>query len=244
MNLVLDIGNTRTKLSLFNFDNEVVYFKSFDNKDEKCLFEEIEKKDFDRAIISSVSKSEEKIADLVRKKCDFCVVLSSDTKIPLINRYKTPETLGTDRIATAVGAYSQKPGKNILVIDSGTCVTYDLISSKGEFIGGNISPGVHMRLEALNKMTSRLPLVSAEGDIPCLGYDTHTAIRSGVFWGLEYEMCGYIDEINKKYDDVFVFLTGGGVKSLDKKLKISIFADDFLLLKGLNYILNYNYEGF
>jgi type III pantothenate kinase len=126
------------------------------------------------------------------------------------------------------------------VIDAGTCITYDFIDGQGNYHGGNISPGMEMRFQALHAFTSKLPVVSAEGELPSFGQSTETAIRSGVIRGIEYEISGHIGQLEKKYSRLLVFLTGGNEFSFETNLKSSIFADVFLVLKGLNRILEYN----
>ena len=143
-------------------------------------------------------------------------------------------------MAAVVGAYEQFPGKDILVIDAGTCITYEFIDAAGRYHGGNISPGVQMRFKALHEFTGRLPLVCREGRRLSLGKDTDTAMREGVLKGMEYEISGYIMAMKHKYPELLVFLTGGDEFSFDTNLKSIIFADRFLVLKGLNRILNYN----
>ena len=139
-----------------------------------------------------------------------------------------------------VGAQLLQPGKDLLVIDAGTCLTYEFIDAQGNYHGGNIAPGKLMRFKALHSYTAKLPLIEAEGNIPELGYNTETAIRSGVIKGMEFEISGYITHLQKKYPELLVFLTGGDEFSFDTNLKNIIFADKFLVLKGLNRILEYN----
>ena len=161
-------------------------------------------------------------------------------EIPGVNLYETPETLGYDRMAAVVGANEQFPHRDILVIDAGTCITYEFIDSKGQYHGGNISPGMQMRFKALHQFTGRLPLVDTNGRKLPMGRDTETAIRAGVMKGMEYEISGYIESMKHKYPELLVFLTGGDDFSFDSSVKSIIFADRFLVLKGLNRILNYN----
>ena len=171
----------------------------------------------------------------------FCInLLDASTPIPIKNCYKTPKTLGTDRLAVAVAAATRFPGKDVLIVDSGTCITFEFVTASGEYLGGNISPGVCMRLKALNHDTGRLPLEDHKGEIPDLGYNTETAIRSGVINGIKYEIEGYIHSLRKKYPSLLVLLTGGTHFNFDIQLKSGIFADKFLVLRGLNYILKYN----
>jgi type III pantothenate kinase len=145
-----------------------------------------------------------------------------------------------DRLAAVIAANHLKPGKDLLVIDAGTCITYDFIDKDGRYHGGNISPGMQMRFKALNYFTNKLPLVASQGEIEFHGQTTETAIRSGVIYGIEHEISGYILQLQKNYPDLLVFLTGGDDFSFDTKLKSVIFADRFLVLKGLNRILEYN----
>ena len=137
---------------------------------------------------------------------------------------------------------SQLPGsgENLLVIDAGTALTYEFIDADGCYWGGNISPGIYTRFKALNACCDKLPLIERNGDTPDFGYNTETAIRAGVIKGMEFEITGYIQLMQKKYPDLFVFLTGGDKFSFDTNLKSIIFADRFLVLKGLNRILSYN----
>ena len=166
--------------------------------------------------------------------------LTPDTPIPLKNAYSSPETLGMDRLAAAVGAWSLKPGNDLLVVDAGTAVTFDFVSSDGTYKGGNIAPGIALRLKSLHEHTGALPLVSAQGDAPMFGRDTETAIRSGVINGLRHELDGYIAEICSIYPSLLVFLTGGDAEFFDIKAKSSTFAVPDLVLLGLARITQYN----
>ncbi len=239
MNLIIDIGNTVAKVALFRGDElvEVLYTS---NQSLEILPAVCGRYAIDRAIIATVVDLAEQ-ARLQVGKLPFPVLwLDSHTRLPVVNLYHTPETLGYDRIAAAVGAHAQYPDKNILVIDAGTCITYEFVDALGQYHGGNISPGLQMRFKALHQFTGRLPLVVSEGEVPALGYDTETAIRAGVIKGIEHEIEGYIQALKYKYPEVLVFLTGGDDFSFDTNLKSVIFADRFLVLKGLNRILNCN----
>ena len=165
---------------------------------------------------------------------------SPSTPIPISNRYRTPETLGSDRLAAVIGASSLKPGTDLLIIDAGTCITYEVIDARGNYWGGNIAPGMQMRLRALHEFTARLPLVEAEGEVPGMGYNTETAIRSGVLRGMKYEIEGYIKSMRSKFPHLQVFLTGGDHINFDTNIKNSIFSDRYLVPRGLNKILDYN----
>ena len=167
---------------------------------------------------------------------------SSDTPVPISNRYRTPETLGSDRLAAVIGASSLRPGKDLLIIDAGTCITYEVIDARGNYWGGNIAPGMQMRLKALHEFTARLPLVEAEGEVPGMGYNTETAIRSGVLRGMKYEIEGYIKSMRSKFPHLEVFLTGGNRINFDTNIINLIFTDKYIVPRGLNRILDYNNE--
>ena len=162
--------------------------------------------------------------------------------MPFRIAYKTPDTLGPDRLAAVAEACMQQPGRDLLVIDSGTAITYDLVTADGLYVGGNISPGIGMRLKALHHYTGKLPLVDKEGERVSIGDTTETAIREGVLQGVDYEIDGYIRAYTLKYPELLVFLTGGNAFLLDNRLKNRTFADNLLVVKGLNRILTLNNE--
>lgn len=242
MNLIIDIGNTCVKLVCFN-EGKVVEEQRTDKDDAVALQSFCGRYPFSRGICSSVSDiSEEYSAALSSLPFSMMEFKSGITRVPIINKYNTPLTLGSDRLAAVVGANWLQPGRDVLVIDIGTCVTFDFINSIGEYLGGNISPGPTMRLKALNHFTARLPFVERRGDTPDFGTDTTTAIRSGVMNGIKYEIEGYIHSFLAKYPQLFVYLTGGVHLNLQFSENLSIFADDFIVPKGLNRILEYNNE--
>ena len=239
MNLIIDIGNTVAKVAVFkNKDIVEVFYDSNQTLDSLpgiCAEYAVEK-----AIVATVIDLNERVSARLEQLSVPLLQLNEKTPLPVDNLYETPETLGYDRMAAVVGAYEQFPGKDILVIDAGTCITYEFIDAAGRYHGGNISPGVQMRFKALHEFTGRLPLVCREGRRLPLGKDTDTAMREGVLKGMEYEISGYIMAMKHKYPELLVFLTGGDEFSFDTNLKSIIFADRFLVLKGLNRILNYN----
>lgn len=239
VNLIIDIGNTTTKLAVFDKNTLVEVFYDSD-RTFNFLLDICREYYIERGIVASVVDIDRRM----HKRLQDCAIpwlwLGPKTSLPIKNLYKSPDTLGYDRIAAVVGASEQFPDRDILVIDAGTALTYEFIDSKGCYHGGNISPGMHMRLKALNQYTGKLPLITAEGNTPLLGYDTETAMRSGVRKGMEYEITGYINTLKHKYPELLVFLTGGDDFSFDTSIKNVIFADRFLVLKGLNRILNYN----
>ena len=236
MNLIIDIGNNSAKFFLFQGEQIILHTRkensSFDVIDEwNRLY------DIDKVIVSSVITDCESLLDEISKLQCPVIRFDKSTPLPLEVNYRTPGTLGSDRIAAAVGAWGEAPGRNILVIDAGSAITIDFVGKDGKYNGGNIAPGIKMRLRALHEYTDRLPMVEKEGDIPTIGYDTETAIRSGVINGVCHEIEGYINEFKQKYCDVLVFLTGGDEKPLKNRIKNCIFADKYLVAKGLNRIL-------
>ena len=240
MNLIIDIGNTCVKLGCF--DDDTVVEEQRIGKDEIHLLEKFcDKYDFKRGIIGTVAdipqEFEEKLMSL---PFPMLKMESGVTPVPIINKYHTPKSLGSDRLAAAIAAAWLQPERNVLIVDIGTCITYDFVNAKGEYLGGNISPGPDMRFRALNQFTSRLPLVEREGLTPQMGTTTETAIRSGVILGVEYEIEGYIRRFLEKYPDLYVYLTGGVHLGMRFKEKFPIFADDYIVPKGLNRILKYN----
>jgi len=239
VDLVIDIGNTVAKIAIF--DGYLLVDVAYSSNQNLGVLSEITAKYQPKeGIIAAVINLSDRVLEQLTALSIPLLRLDRNTLLPIINLYKTPETLGTDRIAAVVGANGEFPDKDILVIDAGTCITYEFIDSRGNYHGGNISPGLQMRFRALHEFTAQLPLVALDGLRPLIGTDTQSAIRSGVLQGIEYEMLGYIMALKHKYPELLVFLTGGDDFSFDSNLKNIIFADKFLVLKGLNRILKYN----
>ncbi|KAA6333733.1 Type III pantothenate kinase [termite gut metagenome] len=240
MNLIIDIGNTVTKKAIFDKDVLIEVFYN-GNRSFDCLSEISNKYRIEKGIVATVTDVSPEARKQIQLYANPILWLDKETKLPIVNLYKTPETLGYDRIAAVVAANDIFPRRDILVIDAGTAITYEFIDAAGQYHGGNISPGLQMRFKALHQYTGWLPLVQPEGNMPPIGGEsTETAIRCGVLKGIEYEITGYITSFKEKYPNLLVFLTGGDNFSFDTKVKNSIFADKFLVLKGLNRILNYN----
>ena len=223
MNLVIDIGNTVAKLAAFDGDElKEVVFDS--NRTLAQLPEFCKRYPFERAIAVTVVDLEEAVARSLEGLPFPVLWLDKDTPLPVQNLYETPQTLGYDRMAAVVAANACCPGRDLLVIDAGTCVTYEFVDAQGRYHGGNISPGMQMRFKALHHLTGHLPLVSAEGRMLPMGKDTETAIRAGVLKGMEYEIEGYIRRMKHKYPELLVFLTGGDDFSFDTNLKSITFG--------------------
>ncbi len=239
VNIVIDQGNSLTKVAVFE-KYTMVTQQSYTHFGETELAPFFKNYPIEHGIYSTVTASQPQFLDYLSLNIPDVIKFSSTTPLPISLGYRTPNTLGLDRIAAVVGAQMERPEGCSLVIDAGTAITYDLLEEGKTFVGGNIAPGLHMRFKALNTFTQRLPLVEAEGELPQLGIDTQTAIRAGVINGMVYEIEGYISHLREKWPHLFVFLTGGDGFLLATKLKSTIFADKNLVQKGLNRILIYN----
>jgi type III pantothenate kinase len=237
--LIIDQGNTLTKIALFEGD-DVKWVNNYSN------LSSIDIKSFSitgglkAGIISSVAQSESKLTSMFPNVP--WIILSHETKIPIKNKYKTPESLGKDRLAAVVAASNLFEGCDVLVIDAGTAITYDLINKHKEYQGGSISPGLSMRFKALNSFTGRLPLIEIEPFDQLIGLNTYEAILSGVMNGARVEMEGIIKEYQLKFPDLKTILTGGDAIYFDKKLKSNIFVSSNLVILGLKQILKHNFE--
>jgi len=241
-NLVIDIGNTRTKIALFN-QHDLMFNVPVEHLTVNHLrMLKDEHVQLDKAILSSVKKVDEEVLQFLREEFSNFIELDHQTSLPVVNTYETPETLGKDRLAAAVGANELFPDQNILIIDAGTAITYDLVSENNEFLGGNISPGMQMRYKALNQFTGKLPLVEYADDFELVGSNTTDAIRAGVQNGIVYEMNGTIEAFNRIYENLQIVMTGGDSIFFDKILNYTIFVHFNLTLIGLNRILEYNAE--
>jgi type III pantothenate kinase len=238
MNLIVDIGNTSTKVAVFDKQEMITQFRS-----KELSHEKFEKKlrpfKIDKAIISSVRITPDYIIDLLSVNIPYVHLLSDKSKIPFKIEYDTPETLGTDRIAAVAGAFKIFAGEEILIIDAGTALTFDYLSP-GIYKGGNISPGLRMRFKALNKFTGRLPLVSPSASFSSPGRNTNDAIMAGVITGITYEINEYIRTFENKHVGFKIILTGGDSEFLKDKINHHITYMPDIVIDGLNYILEYN----
>jgi type III pantothenate kinase len=238
MNLTIDIGNTNIKIALFEND-KIIMTRIYEEFTIKQLNDLNNLYKFRNVILSSVIINDFFIKDLQLNLYNY-VELTYKTPLPVKNLYKSPETLGNDRLAAVAGANRIFPNNTVLVIDTGTAITYDIITSDAEYTGGNISPGLKMRFQALNAFTDKLPLLNESEKFSDFGTTTEDALISGVQKGIIYEMEGYITEAGKKYNDLKVILTGGDAKFFDKMLKKPIFVEPNLIFIGLNAILEHN----
>ena len=239
MLLAVDVGNTRIKVAVFEH-NTLLFHLIFPAEQAvenfKIIFQRYTK--IDSVMLSSVGK------DLKIDFKQFPSVLSvhiicSDNMFPFVNKYSTPKTVGIDRLVLAAGATLLFPAANRLVIDIGTCVTYDFIDAQNQYWGGAISPGLRLRYESLHQFTTKLPLLTKEEPIHFIGNSTNQSIHSGVVNGLIYEIDGFIDQYKKGSENFTIILTGGDADFLAKRLKNTIFANSNFLLESLNQFFQY-----
>jgi type III pantothenate kinase len=235
--LAIDQGNTRLKAGIFHRDR-LVRKDVFLRPSARSLTGFIGDFPVSGIIVSSVGKPPEHLLKTLQKIAPL-TNFSSAVSSPIINRYKTPETLGADRLAAVVGAASLFPKRNILVIDAGTCITYDFHHKTRGYLGGSITPGISLRLKSLHEGTRRLPLVKLEATRTFTGNDTRTSILTGCLDGAAMEANGFVSAYRKKYGPLTVVLTGGDAPLLSKRFNFSIFDAPDLVLYGLNATLRY-----
>ncbi len=242
MNLIIDIGNSQIKVAIFN--NRKILKNIIVDKIDLELMQELKNQypELTHAILCSVADRDEKLLELLTKEFTLFIELNYLTPVPLENLYESKESLGQDRIAAAVGANYLFPGSDLLVIDAGTAITYDVVDRQNRYLGGNISPGLETRFRSLHEFTQKLPLIEISDEWPLIGKTTEEAIRAGVQSGILYEMDTMIERIRDQYIDCKVILTGGDSFFFDQKLKNTIFVMYELTLLGLNRILEYNAE--
>jgi len=229
--LCFDFGNTRLKVAVFKDEHLEDIIVLEDNSDA-AMVDLINKYQPQNSILSSVVNHNHTIEAILSARTKFHL-LNSQTKLPFTTPVGKPETIGADRLALSAAAVHIFPKAHNLVIGMGSCITYNFVNKDSEFLGGGISPGLEMRLKSLHNYTAKLPLVSANSNVPLVGYDTVTNILSGVILGIVYELDGFIDEYRRKFDNFNVLLTGGDMVYLASHLKNKIFADSELIFKGL-----------
>jgi len=244
MTLVIDIGNTYTKIAVFK-QHELLHAEQYQKVDTGIINNFLKEYRVTVAIISSVKKENAGWQTLFAEKLPL-TYFSREMTRGVINHYQTPETLGLDRLAAVIGARYLYPGKSSLIIDGGTCITYDWVDGEGNYFGGSISPGLNMRYKALNNYTAGLPLVSPDETFTVeYGNNTTAAIHSGVQNGIKYELTGFIESYKKDGQELNILLSGGDSIFFDTLLKNSIFApyikiEPYLVLKGLNAAIQNN----
>ncbi len=238
MNLAIDIGNSFYKLGIFDGDHKVFVTRTpeltIDFLNELNLKYNIEK------LIYSSVKGNDKVLESLNSKIDIIVLeVSAGCNLPFSIEYLSPDTLGSDRLAAVAGAYNKFKDRNVLIIDAGTAVTYDLLLAKGVYKGGNISPGLSMRFKALNTFTGKLPLVIPDYKYDMIGNNTVEAIRTGVQQGLIFEINEYIRTFEKEHTECKIILTGGDSEYLKDKINHQLIYMPDIVIDGLNYILEY-----
>ncbi len=239
MNLVIDYGNTLKKIALFD-RHSMVYFKPFRELNEQILKDHLpEKEQIRAAILASTGNCPPALIAWLDHTYRF-IELTEQVPVPITNKYETPITLGKDRLAAVVAAQERFPRQDILAISAGTCITFDMINARKEYLGGSISPGIHMRFKALHTFTAHLPLIEMDNPPPLIGENTRESILAGVLNGALEEIKGVIEQYQLEYPDIKVILSGGDANYFEKRLKNNIFAIPNIVLEGLNLILSYN----
>lgn len=240
MNLCIDIGNSFIKLAIV--ENREVLHKDVVKKIYVSKIKEIKRSfDFKSVIVGASGKLPKSIMRHLGQNYHL-LILSADTPLPIQIGYKTPKTLGRDRIAAVVGAHAIYPESDNCVIDIGTCITFDVILKSKLYVGGNISPGVELRLKAMNDYTARLPLVKRGGLDHLLGESTEEALQNGATIGTLLEIKSFIESVRQKYSKINVIITGGDAIFFAEAINSKIFVNPNLVLIGLNEIMKFNAE--
>jgi type III pantothenate kinase len=239
VSLCIDFGNTNYKAAIFQSDRLVERYQFKEDNAFDTLKNLISLYNPQKSILASVVHHGEKIVALLKEHTTY-LQLDLQTKLPFLNAYGTPETLGHDRIALVAGLARQFPDENSLAISIGTCITYNFLARNKAFRGGSISPGIDLRLKAMSTFTDKLPEIPREGHLTLLGYDTETSMRSGAINGVAAEIDGMLERYEQHYGKINAVLTGGDASFFESRLKNRIFADPNFLFKGLYAILEHN----
>lgn len=239
MHIIIDVGNTRIKVAVYEQNKELEHFV-FVQKEALKNFERIINKysNIRNSVISSVGKLNSAILNYLQSHTNLQII-THETPFPFKNLYATPKTLGIDRMVVAAGAVLKYPNKNRLVIDAGTCITYDFIDKNNHYLGGAISPGIKIRYKSLNDYTANLPLIERKEIDFIIGNSTENSIHSGIINGVCHEIDGFISQYSLKNQDLTIILTGGDADFLAKRLKSTIFANSNFLLMSLNLLSIY-----
>jgi type III pantothenate kinase len=239
MHLIIDLGNTNQKIALFSDDKLTALFQ-FPQLNIKQLREITSRhKDIDHCIVSSVIEHKPALINFLNSRFTL-LMLNENTPLPITNSYHSKETLGKDRIAAAVAGNHYFPNQPVLIVNAGTCITYDFVNAGGEYLSGSISPGIMMRFKALHTFTGKLPLIDFSDHDNLTGIDTPGSIRSGVLNGTLAEIEGVTGRYAEIYPNLQVIISGGDVNYFDKRLKISTFAVPNIVIHGLQQILAFN----
>lgn len=240
-NLAIDIGNTRAKLGWFE-DSRLLDYRTLQKWEADEIIQLATNQAVENVILSNVGdRLSERLEEYLATNFNF-IELNENIALPITNKYQTPQTLGKDRLAAIVGAFQLYPKTNCLVVDAGTCITFDVLTAEGAYLGGNISPGINMRLEAMHHYTARLPKVEKKEISNWIGTTTEEALINGGLMGTFMELEGFICLCQEKLGEINVILTGGDAIFLAKTLKNKIFVNQNLVLIGLNKILEHNVD--
>lgn len=235
VNLAIDIGNTRAKFGYYK-DREMVDYFVLDQWDADKIYSRLTKES--KVIVSKTAVDYDLELDLMATTFDM-ITLSHETPLPIRLNYLTPETLGRDRIAGSVGAYMMHPGETSVIIDAGTCITYDVVDADGVYQGGQICPGLWMRLAAMHHFTDKLPSVEVK-EHKTIGRSTEECLISGAVLGAINEMKGFLEGYNTAFGKINKCITGGDAQIFVLNMKTEIFVVPHLVLQGLNEILLFN----
>lgn len=241
MYLIIDIGNTLHKVAVFSESGELFEQNKYRQLTPDRVGQFFRQHKITHAILSSVGQNHPSVEDSIRQHCPL-LVLSASTPLPFTLRYRTPASLGPDRIANAAGAYRLYPEKNVLSIQLGTCLVFDFVNDKKEYLGGSIAPGIDMRFKALKHFTHKLPEVRKRMPDSWVGDSTENSILCGVMNGIICEINEMIDEYSQRNKALKVLLTGGDAELLQNSIKFPIFAAPNNVLWGLYEILRFNVE--
>lgn len=239
MELIIDIGNTNQKAAVFDGGIliRMVQYPLLTPRDIEMILDEFPA--IASAIMSSVLPDDVPLIAFLTSHVRL-VCFDEHTPVPVVNCYQTPATLGKDRLAAAVAGHARFPDSDVLVINAGTCLTFDFIDAKGRYHGGAISPGMRMRFRSLHTFTGKLPLIDMDEPVELTGTDTPSSIRSGVVNGMVTEIEGIASRYMERYPGVKTVLSGGDLNHFDKRLKISTFAIPNIVIHGLQKILAFN----
>lgn len=235
--LTIDIGNTRLKTGIFS-DNKLVKSHRIPLNDIEWELNKLAIQNFDDIVISSVVSDE--LLTEIKKHWKAPIIIDSKAVLPFDNNYATPKTLGIDRLCNAMYGFINSKTSTAVIIDLGTCLKFDVIDKTLGYLGGSISPGIHLRYKAMNQFTGNLPLLTDTTRIDLTGKTTHESMHSGVINGIQAEMEGFMQQYSNKFQDLTFFVTGGDLEHFDLASKNDIFADENLTLKGLYEIYRHN----
>ncbi|MBR0046931.1 MAG: type III pantothenate kinase [Bacteroidaceae bacterium] len=234
MKLLIDIGNTSAKLAVM--DTDIVHFERRYEPWKETFTRLMATFSIDDVRLSTVAGEDVELKEALVHLDIPVIWLTSSVLCPVKPVAGVPPTYGADRWAADIGAIAQDPDHTLLIIDAGTCITYDLFSADGRLLGGAISPGVQLRLNAMHEHTALLPQVEAENESAILGHDTRTHMLSAAVNGARFEIEGYIRQFMKEYPDLHVFITGGNTFDFAEDITCPVTHDPYLVFRGLSVL--------